>query len=943
MKHLVLSCTRVLALVSPLCAYGIQESQLTPSSSLKLSPPPNQRLGAWITQNHAGLAKSAFWPATMWLDAEASSRQSKEKQLIVDELTTLAARQPDSSVELNALVQQLLAMPVTGRQTLVLQDPWLMQLHAPLEPLTREGQQFVFTGRPDRVRVIHPLSQNCDADFEPSRWANDYLRACTTTSSSDFVWLIQPDGQVMRMGVGNWNGHEQQSPAPGALLWVPPASIPLQLSERIAKMMATQGVAQGASKPQPLPTVASQTPRQLPVFVNDWGMIGLMQTPSARTPGAGQFSLSTSKVWPYSHYSISMSPFDELELGFRYTDIDNKLYGPSIAGNQSYKDKSSEVKWRVFEETSLRPAVAIGLRDPGGTGLFAGEYLVASKRWQDFDFNLGLGWGYLGARGNIANPLSVLGERFKSRQGSRISTAGNANLSSLFTGPTALMGGVQWHSPVPDLVFKLELDGNNYQSEPFNNDLKQPKSPFNWGLAWKTGPLSISFGQERGRQWMLGFSLSTDLSKAYQSKRSEPAAWPVKKPVVDAQRVIPQQPLDTSPTPPDISAPNQAVATAMAEQTGWIVHNIRQQGETLIVELDNTQGFSLAQRIDRGMSVVHELAPASVRTVRFVLMQQGITVSTRTMDRYEWATPRHAWQGQHPTHSSVPVITDPVTHSAPTGRKQSINTALGYQQHLGGPDGYLYALNANATGYLPMWKGAWLQGTVNARLLDNYDQYKYTAPSQLPRVRTRIRDYLTTERVTLPNMQVNQLNQWGDGLYSLVYAGALESMFSGVGTELMWRPLGSNWALGADFNTLAQRDFDQRLGLRDYRVKSGHLTAYWNTQWQGVEAKLMVGQYLAGDRGATFEVARRFNNGAKMGAWLTKTNVAASTFGEGSFDKGIFVSIPFDAFMTAWSNNSFNLTWQPLIRDGGAILNRSQTLWNLTRSRDQREWLGEKP
>jgi hypothetical protein len=80
-----------------------------------------------------------------------------------------------------------------------------------------------------------------------------------------------------------------------------------------------------------------------------------------------------------------------------------------------------------------------------------------------------------------------------------------------------------------------------------------------------------------------------------------------------------------------------------------------------------------------------------------------------------------------------------------------------------------------------------------------------------------------------------------------------------------------------------------------------------------------------------------------MGAWLTKTNVAASTFGEGSFDKGVFVSIPFDAFMTAWSNNSFNLTWQPLIRDGGAILNRSQTLWNLTRSRDHREWLGERP
>jgi len=233
-----------------------------------------------------------------------------------------------------------------------------------------------------------------------------------------------------------------------------------------------------------------------------------------------------------------------------------------------------------------------------------------------------------------------------------------------------------------------------------------------------------------------------------------------------------------------------------------------------------------------------------------------------------------------------------------------------------------------------------MQASAKARLIDNYDKYHYTAPSNLPRVRTFAREYLTSERITLPNMQINQFNHYGDGLYSLAYAGALESMFAGVGAEVMWNPLGSRWAVGVDMNRLAQRDFDQRFSLRDYRVNSGHITAYWDTRWQGVEAKLMMGQYLAGDKGATVEIARRFNNGARMGAWVTKTNISSAAFGEGSFDKGIFISIPFDAFLTAWSAQSVNVAWQPLIRDGGARLNKAQTLWNLINSRDEREWSG---
>jgi hypothetical protein len=675
---------------------------------------------------------------------------------------------------------------------------------------------------------------------------------------------------------------------------------------------------------------SSTAPKNLPLLPNDWGITGLLQTPSARLPRAGQVSLSVNRVWPYTYVNLSMSPFDSVELGMRYTNITNQMYGPSIAGDQSYKDKSSEIKWRMLDETATRPAVAMGLRDPGGTGLFSGEYVVASKRWHDFDMSLGLGWGYLGARQNFANPMRLFGSRFGTRQTENTGSGGTAQTTPLFTGRTAPFGGVQWQTPLSDLVLKVELDGNNYQHEPMGNDVGGARSPINWGLAWQKGPLGFSLGFERGQRWLFGFSLSTDLTKMSRTKSSEPAAWPVNTPAL------------LTPVP----AVSQPVADALAAQTGWAVVGLRQEGDAWVIELDNAQGFSLPDRLDRGMAVVHQLAPEDIRSAHFVLMQHGVPISSRQIDRATWADARDAWHGQAAVHTSValPAPAKPMPEpaasaaSAALGRKPSGNIDLGYQQSLGGPDGYLYALNATAQGQKPLWQGAWAQGTVNARLMDNYDNYHYTAPSNLPRVRTYVREYLTSQRVTLSNAQVSQLNQWGDGIYSLAYAGALESMFAGVGAEVMWRPLSSQWALGADINRLSQRDFDQRLGLRDYQVTSGHLAAYWDTRWQGVEAKLLVGQYLAGDRGATLDMSRRFDNGARMGAWITKTNVPSAVFGEGSFDKGIYFSIPFDAFLTAWSTQTMKFVWQPLIRDGGARLNKTHQLWDLTNSRDAREW-----
>src|SRR5471030_2327570 len=83
-------------------------------------------------------------------------------------------------------------------------------------------------------------------------------------------------------------------------------------------------------------------------------------------------------------------------------------------------------------------------------------------------------------------------------------------------------------------------------------------------------------------------------------------------------------------------------------------------------------------------------------------------------------------------------------------------------------------------------------------------------------------------------------------------------------------------------------------------------------------------------------MSRVFQNGVKLGAFFTKTNVSAAQFGEGSFDKGVFLSVPFDTFLTRSSTGVANVVWKPLTRDGGAKLSRRVELYDVTNARDDR-------
>ena len=922
---------------------GVAMLGFTGSSVLAASPeavpqpisvPPiaGQRLSEWLL-SHAGVAVDTT--ALHWTVRAQRVAQVPLQQAAQDAVRALP-QPPNWHTWFEAL-------PVTGRLPVAHPAPRSLQVLPREDPVLRADDGVTLFPRPQWVGVLGTRGSACLFEHRPEAQLRDLLRACWGAAALrdiDWVWWVSPSGESARVGVADWNRQPWPVLAPGSWLWAPSRQSGLmpEASDNIAKFLATQPPLEFMAQQPPnvqrvrqqgVVTSAPRAASALAVTSNDWGETGLLQTPSARMMPEGSARFHISRLQPYTRGNVFVQPFDWLETGFRYTDVANRRYGPeSFSGTQSYKDKSIDVRLRLREEDAAWPAVVAGVRDIGGTGLFSSEYVVASKRWGDWDASLGLGWGYLGSQADVKNPLSGLLGRSASRVGDRGEFGGTTNTGAWFTGPTALFGGVQVQAS-PNWVLKAEWDGNDYQHEPQNNP-QVASSRVNVGALYRQNPyVDWTVSWERGQR--LGVGVTVHSGPETLSGLTAPK-------VLDA------------PLPPWGEAGSRSeldLAQAIQRATGWRLVQQQSLGtETvLVVEVDNSP--YLRDRVNSLLRLAHlQLPPEQLRVV-VQLQRRGLGVQRWVVDRAEWVAQQ--------TQATVPALRLPaLTPMAPQALRAQASDAqaysgftglrwrLGpdYKQVLGGPNGFvLYQLGARAEAEWDVTEGTWLAGRVDLRALDNYSVFKADAPDTgAPKVRSELRRYLTTSRVTLPLWQATRVDDWHNGWFSSVYGGYLEPMFGGVGTEWLYQAWGAPWALGLDLNHVRQRAFDQGLAFRTYTVNTGHLSAYWDLGGRGVQAKVSMGRYLAGDWGATLDLSRRFGNGVAMGFWATKTNMPVAQFGEGSFDKGFYVNIPFDALLPNSTPGTARVVWNPLTRDGGARLNRRYALHDLLQGRASHDW-----
>ena len=98
----------------------------------------------------------------------------------------------------------------------------------------------------------------------------------------------------------------------------------------------------------------------------------------------GDLSVGFGYSEDVNNYNVTWQATPWLETTLRFSD--------HADANQGI-DKGIDVKLRLMKEGKYKPALAIGLQDMLGDGVFSSEYIVASKKIYDFDITMGFGFG----------------------------------------------------------------------------------------------------------------------------------------------------------------------------------------------------------------------------------------------------------------------------------------------------------------------------------------------------------------------------------------------------------------------------------------------------------------------------------------------------------------------------------------------------------------------
>lgn len=657
----------------------------------------------------------------------------------------------------------------------------------------------------------------------------------------------------------------------------------------------------------------------------DFGGGGLLQMPTARMAKTGEFSANYFDNDQYRRWSISAQPFDWFEATLRYTDVRTKKYSPyeDFSGEQTYKDKGMDFKFRLWQESNYLPQVSVGFRDLMGTGLFDSEFLTASKRYGSFDFTIGIGWGNMAESGNVTNPFCEYKDSWCQRNAGYAGSGGKFEVDSLFHGPAALFGGVEYQTSWQPLRLKLEYDGNDYSKE-FAGHISQD-SPWNVGAVYRVFEnLDSHLSWQRGNTLMWGVTFRTNFND-------------LKPAHIDQPRPI-YQPDQVPATITDVKW--QALTADLKENAGWQDTEFYTTTNSVTVIGTQSKYRDESEAMKRASLLAANYLPGTVdelnvveRKANFQLQETRIdlpsvrranVVQVLGEEQHEKSTVQAAGKIQG----------EPIYASERKAFSYSFDPDL--TQSFGGAESfYMYQLGINANADWRINENNSLQGTLFVNLVNNYDEFNYKAPppdgAALPRVRTWIREYVDSSNVLLNNLQLTHMQSLSQDWYGQVYGGYLEMMYAGIGSEVLYRPYGKSWAIGIDANWVKQRDWNNTLKMADYDVMTGHVTAYWQLPFMSnVTAKVAVGQYLAGDKGATFDLSKRFDSGVILGGYATFTNVSADEYGEGSFTKGIYVTIPFDLMLLKPTTAKGSIGWVPLTRDGGQMLSRKSGLYGLT-------------
>ncbi len=665
---------------------------------------------------------------------------------------------------------------------------------------------------------------------------------------------------------------------------------------------------------------------------SNYGETGLMEIPNAKFMDQASLRLNFSASFPNEYTGLTATPFSWLEATYRYAEIKNKLYGPSAySGNQSWKDKGFDVKIKLLNERYYFPNVAVGLRDIAGNGNFSSEYIVATKSFKNLDVTTGIGFGILGSDNSIRNPFSVIDERFKNRTGD-FGEGGDLRATNWFSGPAAIFGGLEYNIRKYGLKLIAEYDTTNQDISAFNPI--PVKSRVNLGVNYSlSDSFQIRAAFERGTNFRIGFSLKGNF---YEDTITKPRPKNVISLSKEQKKNI-------------TSNPNifyKSVNRSLRDEAIFIQAATLEEKEAS-VSVASTKYTSTTRLAGRSAAIVSAIAPDEVDRINIHVMNGEFEVSTFHLNRekldaakkFSGSPSEIVSRSTFESYSNTPLVSDSGFKLKYNFPEFYWNMGPGLKHQIGGPEGfYLGQLFWKTDTNIKFNRNLSLHSSFGINIYDTFNDFNNASYSEIPHVRSDIQDYLKEGKNNIQRMQLQYMFSPLKDVFVRADLGLLEEMFGGVGGEVLYRPFTKNYSLGLSLHKVKQRGFKQRFSFREYETTTGHLNFYYDFPY-GISSNVSAGKYLAGDKGVTLDLSRRFGSGFTLGVFATKTNLSSEEFGEGSFDKGFYLSVPTALFYSDFRTGNISFGLQPLTKDGGSRLIQHNSLFSILGDSNKRSIL----
>ena len=648
------------------------------------------------------------------------------------------------------------------------------------------------------------------------------------------------------------------------------------------------------------------------------GAPGLIEMPSGFADPEGTLGATVAYNEGLTRATLSVQPHERVGASFRILRAD--VWDGTLSETEDAEaSRSFDLRFQLTEEGPVMPAISLGLQDILSPARLGGEYVVASKSFgETLAVTAGVGWGVLGQRDGFAGDPA-------DRPATTADPLGGTLASdSWFRGEAALFGGASWRFSDRWSV-AAEYSSTTYPVEEGAPAITVD-SPVNYGLTWHPRAnaqvqLAYLYGNTFG---IAGhFALNANDRPGQGGRETAPA---------------PIQPRAAAPAGP---LPEAALASALGtllEIEGIRLTGLDVDGDRATVRYENGRYRSEAQAMGRVARMMTQVMPQNV--TRFTLQPEarGIALSAVTLpraelERYETrpgaSAALYAAADFSDAAGSTPATIpddDPAFAwgIAPYGRflPESAEGETGIDVGL------------TLTGVYELTPSLIARGEIGQSLLRNDALDPPADPTpDLQNVRSDGYYYGDDGHPVLRALTLTHYSRPAANLYGRVSGGYLEPMFAGVAGELLWKPVDSRLGVGLEIAQVAQRDSDMLFGIEeyDYRTTTGHLSAYYDLGG-GYHTQLDVGRYLAGDWGATLHLDREWANGVRVGAYVTRTEATAEDFGDGSYSKGISVTIPRDFLFGRPSRSDFGTEFDAATGDGGARLEIDGRLYDVVRS-----------